>query len=184
MTPTTKSAFLRELRRELAARWVAPGRILEETGDHLDDAILQRRKVGADEAAAEAAAIEAFGSPAMIAEGFASDRQRVPYRIILGVALACGVAIAYVDSRPTWDDSGVSALAMLATAALCGVLAPRRAWLWALAVGLWIPVYAFMRAPSLGELAMVVVLLFPLAGAYLGVGVRKLLKSLSPEPAQ
>ena len=35
------------------------------------------------------------------------------------LAFCFGAAITYVDSRPNWDDAGISALAILAT---CGVL--------------------------------------------------------------
>ncbi|HEX9027598.1 MAG TPA: hypothetical protein VF823_00400 [Anaerolineales bacterium] len=86
---------------------------------------------------------------------------------------AAGAGIALVDSRPTWDDTGITVLALLAVSGLLGAISPRRAWLWALAVGIWIPLLAILRGGSYG---MLVVLLFPLIGAYAGAGLRWLVQ--------
>jgi len=94
---------------------------------------------------------------------------------VLAVGIAVGVAIAYVDSRPHWDDAGITAFALLGSAGLLGLIAPRRPWLWALCVGIWIPAHAIAKAPGPGSLMMLVILAFPLAGAYAGMFVRKLL---------
>jgi hypothetical protein len=66
-------------------------------------------------------------------------------RLLLPGALAVGLAIAVVDLSPGWDDTGVSAGALLTAAALFGAARPSRAWLWALALGLWVPV---LTSPS------------------------------------
>jgi hypothetical protein len=55
------------------------------------------------------------------------------------------------------------------------VVAPRRPWLWALAIGIWIPAETIMRQHSLGSLMMLLVLAFPFGGAYAGVAVRRVL---------
>jgi hypothetical protein len=39
-------------------------------------------------------------------------------RALLPLALGFGLLIAYVDSRPNWDDTGVTALALLAGSGL------------------------------------------------------------------
>ena len=96
-------------------------------------------------------------------------------RVVLVAAITVGLAIAYVDSRPHWDDAGITAFSMLVAAGVFGLIAPRRPWLWALAVGIWIPAYAFARSASFGSLGMLAVLAFPLAGAYAGMGVRRVL---------
>ena len=98
----------------------------------------------------------------------------MPNRVVLAAAIAVGLAIAYVDSRPNWDDTGITAFSMLIAAGGFALIAPRRPWLWALAVGIWVPAYAFARTASPGSLGMLVVLAFPLAGAYAGMGVRRL----------
>jgi hypothetical protein len=96
-------------------------------------------------------------------------------RILLSAAVAFGICIAYVDSRPTWDDTGIMAFSMLSVAGILGFFGPQRPWLWALGVGAFIPLHAVMANPSPGSVAMLVVLLFPLAGAYGGMGLRHLI---------
>ena len=56
-------------------------------------------------------------------------------KLLLPAALGIGLLIAYVDSRPNWDDTGITALALFACCAVFGALEPKRCWLWALATG-------------------------------------------------
>jgi len=63
---------------------------------------------------------------------------------LIPMALALGFAIAYVDSSPGWDDTGVSAAAVLGVCGLFGLLYPARPWLWAFAVGTWIPAFGIL----------------------------------------
>lgn len=93
-----------------------------------------------------------------------------PMRIVLPVAIACGVCIASIDSRPGWDDTGITAGLLVLTSAAFGVVAPRGPWRWALAIGAWIPLAAIARH---GDLKMLIVLAFPLAGAYAGSALRR-----------
>ncbi|HJU01286.1 MAG TPA: hypothetical protein VJ966_08780 [Actinomycetes bacterium] len=91
--------------------------------------------------------------------------------LLLG-ALALGLALALVDSSPGWDDTGVSAAAVLVTAAAFGAARPSRAWLWALAVGLWIPAMGIaLRHNPAALIALVPAVL----GAYAGAAARRLL---------
>jgi hypothetical protein len=99
---------------------------------------------------------------------------------LLVAASLAGLSIAYVDARPTWDDTGMTAGAMALAGAAAGFLGPLRPGRWALAVGVWIPAYALVRAPGSGSIAMSVVLIFPLAGAYLGRVARSALKAVRP----
>jgi hypothetical protein len=64
---------------------------------------------------------------------------------------------------------------MALVAAVLGLLGPQRPWLWAIAVGAWIPAYAMVRTPTVSTAAMLVVVLFPLAGAYVGRVARGLM---------
>ena len=64
-----------------------------------------------------------------------------------------GLAIAYVDSRPTWDDTGITVGALLAFAALAGFAVPYRAWRWGLLLGLWTPAIEIAQYGSIGALA-------------------------------
>jgi hypothetical protein len=100
--------------------------------------------------------------------------RQVPNAVALFSAVVAGLAIAYVDSRPHWDDTGITVFAMLGAALLIAAYNPRRPWLWALGVGVWIPLHAIARSGNLAAAAMFVVVLFPLAGAYLGAAARRL----------
>ena len=85
--------------------------------------------------------------------------------ILVPVGLAMGLAIALVDTSPGWDDTGISAVAVLAASGLLAVMQPRRPWLWALVVGLWIPALNIATHHNYGSL---LALLVAGAGAYGG----------------
>lgn len=91
---------------------------------------------------------------------------------LLVAALAVGLGIALVDASPGWDDTGVSAAAILAASGLFGLLHPRRAWLWGLAVGAWVPGLGLLTLH--GSYASLLALLFSFAGAYTGAFARDL----------
>lgn len=86
-----------------------------------------------------------------------------------GAAVTVGLLIAWVDARPTWDDTGITAAAIFLTAGFLGFAAPRWAWLWALSVGAWIPAYGLLRH---GDYAVFLALIVAFCGAYLGTLAR------------
>jgi hypothetical protein len=88
------------------------------------------------------------------------------------VALALGLAIGLVDTSPGWDDAGITAGAILIVGALFGAVDPARAWLWALALGIWIPALNIAMHHNYGSL---LVLAFAFGGAYAGALARKVL---------
>jgi hypothetical protein len=90
--------------------------------------------------------------------------------LVLVAALVIGLAIAYVDSRPTWDDSGISAFALPAAGVLIGLMIRRRPWLYALALGIWLPLWG---ALAKGNLGLLLILPIPFAGVYLGWWLRR-----------
>ena len=51
--------------------------------------------------------------------------------LLLMFAVGCGSVIAYIDSRPNWDDTGITAMAILLTSGAFAFAAPIRWWLWA-----------------------------------------------------
>ncbi|MGB9028692.1 MAG: hypothetical protein WCC27_01125, partial [Acidobacteriaceae bacterium] len=66
------------------------------------------------------------------------------------------------------------------SAGVMGLIGPRRPWLWALAIGIWIPLYlivgqAASHAITLRSASYLVILAFPMAGAYAGMAVRRLI---------
>ena len=90
--------------------------------------------------------------------------------LVAGVVL--GVTVALVDVSPGWDDTGVSAGALFLAAAALGATRPSRAWLWALAVGLWVPA---LNLAVRGNPAALLALVPAFLGAFAGAGARRLL---------
>ena len=94
-----------------------------------------------------------------------------PRTLLIGAfALALGLAIATVDSRPGWDDTGVTAGLLVLAAATVAALDGRRPWLWALLVGLPLPL---IEVPATGSGAALVAILFAAIGASIGIVVRR-----------
>jgi hypothetical protein len=102
---------------------------------------------------------------------------RIKFWICLVIAFTLGLFIAWVDSRPTWDDTGITAGSLLIVAGLLGLVAPEHPWLWALAVGVWIPLYAIIAH---GNYSLIVVMIIPFIGAYAGALVRKVSSAMLP----
>ncbi|MCA9978901.1 MAG: hypothetical protein KC413_24240 [Anaerolineales bacterium] len=96
--------------------------------------------------------------------------------LLLLAAVSVGVAITWLDQSPGWDDTGISAMLILLSSGLLGVISPKRPYLWALAVGLWIPVLGIIRQHNDGSLLALVIAFI---GAYIGMAVRKLLFPLA-----
>jgi hypothetical protein len=86
-------------------------------------------------------------------------------------ALIVGAALLYVDSRPGWDDTGVTVALLLIASCAFGFCGAERPWLYALAVGVWIPIGEFAAGWNPGSL-LAPVLSF--AGAYAGSTIRRL----------
>jgi hypothetical protein len=97
--------------------------------------------------------------------------------LLMGAA-ALGMAIAWVDARPNWDDTGITAGALFLSCAILGAVSPKQPWQWALAVGLWIPLTALLWTHNYGA---VIALVPAFLGAYLGAGIRSL---AFPPPSQ
>lgn len=89
---------------------------------------------------------------------------------MIGAAICVGLAIAWVDSRPHWDDTGITAGALLLSSAIFGAASPGKPWLWALSIGIWIPLAAAIRGANY---SMFLILLFTFAGAYIGSTLRR-----------
>lgn len=92
------------------------------------------------------------------------------HTVLFVVAMGVGLAIAYVDSRPTWDDTGITAGTVLIAAGILGALGPERPWLWALCVGGWIPLFGILHGWNGTSLLAVGI---ALVGAYGGMLVRR-----------
>jgi hypothetical protein len=86
------------------------------------------------------------------------------------VAGAIGLTIGYVDSRPSWDDTGITAALLLLTSAMGAGLSGRRPWLWALLVGIWIPLFELWGP---GGTASLTALIISTVGAFGGYALMR-----------
>lgn len=93
-------------------------------------------------------------------------------RIVPVIGLAVGLGIGYVDSRPTWDDTGITAGAVFLAAAVLAAARPSVAWLTGLAVG--VPILA-MNVLLHANYGSVIAVAIGLVGSVVGYLVGKLL---------
>jgi hypothetical protein len=81
-----------------------------------------------------------------------------------------GLAIAYMDSRPGYDDTGVTAVLLISVAAVAAAIGGTRPWLWAILVGAWTPIIEISSGGSTGSLLAMV---FAGLGASVGFLARR-----------
>ena len=172
--------YLRKLERHLWLRGLADKNDLAEIESHLLEAVERGLGQGLTTEEAERQALERFGNVKTIVSSFEKERINLVQKILFVLAVLTGICIAFVDSRPTWDDTGITAGAMLLSSGLFTLLGYRRPWLIALAIGLWTPLYEIYLSPHFGVdviLFPLLVLLIPTIGAYAGwavhLGIRK-----------
>ena len=168
-------AYLDRLKRELGLRGLADPETLEELESHLLEARDQAMKKGLDPQAAQQQALDRFGAARLVARRFALERNSMKQRILLGAAILFGLLVAYVDSRPTWDDTGITVFALLVGSGIVGLLAEKRPWLFGLAVGIWLPLWYIVTKH---DVSMLITLAFPLVGVYAGWTARRLIRKL------
>jgi hypothetical protein len=90
----------------------------------------------------------------------------------IGIGLLVGLGIGYVDSRPTWDDAGITAGVLFLAAAVLAAARPRLFWLNGLAVGL--PVFA-INALLHSNYSSAIAVGFSLVGSAVGYVAGKIL---------
>jgi uncharacterized membrane protein len=90
--------------------------------------------------------------------------------VLAVAAAAIGLVIGYVDSRPTWDDTGITVSLILLVSAIASWLSGRRPWLWALLVGTWVPLFEIWRS---GGAVSLIALGVAAVGAVLGYLLRR-----------
>jgi hypothetical protein len=97
-------------------------------------------------------------------------RPRLRFGALVTIAVGLGLAIALIDSGPGWDDTGVTAVMLVGASALVAGTDGRRPSLWALLVGLPLPL---IEVPASATTTPVVALAFTAIGAILGVLIRR-----------
>ncbi len=168
--------YLRALKCQLWWRGVFDHESMAEVESHLLETVEAGMRRGLSTEESERQALERFGSVKVVSRAFEKERKPLMQKILLALAVAAGLFIAYIDSRPTWDDTGITAGAILLSSGLLTLLGYRRPWLIALVVGLWLPVYEIYKSNnfSLPNLILfpLVILLIASIGAYGGWLVR------------
>jgi len=97
-----------------------------------------------------------------------------PTIIVLVLSTVAGITIAWIDSRPNWDDTGITVFMVLCAATLFGYFSPKKPWLIALAVSIWIPLFEIASSNNFGSL---IALIPGFIGAYFGHFIKKNIKS-------
>ncbi len=97
-------------------------------------------------------------------------------KILLAIAFLAGLFYAYVDSRPTWDDTGITVGVILLTCGILALIGFQRPWLLALAVGMWLPLYEITTSHTYASL---IALVIAFIGAYGGWAVRLSLNKMT-----
>lgn len=165
-------AYLRKLERQLWLRGLADPETLAEIESHLLESVESGLRQGLSPAEAEQRALERFGSIQIVAGTFEKERNTLMQKILLAIAVLTGLFIAYVDSRPTWDDTGITVGMILLSSGLLTLLGYRKPWLIALAIGLWTPLYETYLSHNVSLPGVILlplaVLLIALVGAYAG----------------
>lgn len=167
-------SYLQALKRQLWLRGMFDPDALAEAKSHLLESVEAGLRQGLSAEESEIQALKRFGSVKVVSLAFEKERNTLMQNLFLGIAVLAGLFSMYVDSRPTWDDTGFLVGGLLLVSGLLTLLGHRRPWLIALAVGIWIPAYEIFKSH---DLMMLVILFIPLIGAYGGwlmrLGIRK-----------
>jgi hypothetical protein len=162
-------SYLRALKRQLWLHGVFDPESVAEVESHLLEAVEAGMRRGLSEDESERQALERFGSVKVVSLAFEKERNNLMQNLLLGIAVSAGLFSLYIDTRPTWDDTGILVGGLLLVSGLLTLLGHRHPWLIALAVGIWIPVYEIFKSH---DFMLLVILLIPFIGAYGGWLVR------------
>jgi hypothetical protein len=97
--------------------------------------------------------------------------RNLKFWLVFICTLTAGLIIAWIDSTPGWDDTGVIAGLILVISFLAGFIYPKQLWIWALLAGIWIP---FRSIANTGEFMYLLILLISFAGSYSGGFIKKI----------
>jgi len=86
------------------------------------------------------------------------------------IAVCLGILIGWIDSRPHWDDTGITVGLIVISTFIIGFISPGRPWIWAISVGIWIPVWNILFQNNYSSLAALVIAFI---GAYSGAYICK-----------
>jgi len=168
------SLYLKRLARAMKISGVYLDESLAEIESHLMDSVESNLRLGLNRSEAEEKALKRFGSINVVLTSFEKERITTMQKILIGIATLAGLFSLYVDTRPTWDDTGVLVFGILFISGLLALIGYQRPWLLALAIGIWIPLHGVFISHSFATIAALVV---AFVGAYSGwalrLGIRK-----------
>ena len=101
---------------------------------------------------------------------------RMPDVLALIVASVGGLAVAWIDASPGWDDTAITATLLVLVAGVAAGISRRRPWLWALLVGLPTP---FVQLSLGGDPAALAALAFAAIGAAAGYIVGRAIRPMT-----
>ena len=113
MTFDDVEAYLARLTNALRRRGVSNLRMIEEARGHLADAADNGIRRGIDPHALSARHSPSSGLRNPWLRRLLPRRTGTADQLVLLAAAIMGMAIAYVDSRPAWDDTGFTAFALV-----------------------------------------------------------------------
>lgn len=170
-------SYLRDMAQALRAKSAFADDLLMELEDHLYEAVEKNIKRGLNHVEAQEEALKRFGSAQIVSSAFTKERNSNMQKILLAIAVSLGMFITYVDSQPTWDDTGITAGVILLTCGLISLIGFKRPWLLALVVGGGIPLYGLFVTQNY---ASIIALVIAFVGAYAGwafrLGINKMLR--------
>ncbi len=172
-------SYLHDLERKLRLNDSFNLDMLAEIESHLLESVERSLRQGLGQEEAEEEALKRFGSVKVVSSTFEKDKITPMQKILLAIATSFGLFITYVDSQPTWDDTGITAGTILLLCGLIALIGYQRPWLLALVVGAWIPLYGLFFTHNF---ASILALIIAFAGAYAGwafrIGIRKTFKTV------
>jgi hypothetical protein len=172
------ASYLRSLEREMKKNGTFHPDTLAEIESHLLDSVDANLRRGVNQVEAEEEALRRFGPVRVVLSSFEKERLTSMQKALIGIAAIAGLFSLYVDTRPTWDDTGVLAFGILLVCGLLALIGFQRPWLLALVVGAWIPLYGILVTHNYGS---IIALIIAFIGAYAGwafrIGIRKTFKT-------
>ena len=165
----TIASYLKSLERKMKKNGTFHPDTLAEIESHLLDSVEANLRRGLNQAEAEKEALRRFGSVEVVLSSFNKERFTVMQKILIGIAAIAGLFSLYVDTRPSWDDTGVLAMGILFVCGLLALIGFQRPWLLALVVGAWIPLHGILFTHNYGS---IIALIIAFIGAYAGWVVR------------
>lgn len=96
------------------------------------------------------------------------------FLILIILSLLAGLIIGWIDTRPRWNDTGITVALIFISSFILGIFSNRNAWVIALIIGLCITTLNFLVSNRIDS---AVSILIALAGAYGGVLLKKIVKT-------